>query len=130
MSPSSVPGTPAEWLDRANGKLVLARQPLPVDGYREDLCYMAQQAGGLAIKAVYQHWGWHFAFVHDLGQLLDGLGDNGLSIPADVQEADQLSVYATQTRYPGMADPVDDASYREALSIAEAVVAWAATIIH
>jgi HEPN domain-containing protein len=71
--PSPAPGTAREWLERAQGKLVLARQPLPPGGYWEDLCFLAQQASELAIKAVYQVHGWSFPFVHNLGMLLDGL---------------------------------------------------------
>jgi len=54
---SDPPGAPKEWLARARGKLALARGPLPPEGYWEDLCYMAQQAAELAIKAVYQQRG-------------------------------------------------------------------------
>lgn len=32
MRPDYVPGSPQDWLNRAKGKLVLARQPLPEDG--------------------------------------------------------------------------------------------------
>ena len=127
--PSPSPGTPQEWLARARGKLSLARQPLPPEGYFEDLCFFAQQAAELAIKAVYQQHGLRFPYVHVLGQLLDGLENHGLTLPAEVQDADQLSIYASQTRYPGIAAPVTQAEYEEALKIAEAVVGWAATLI-
>ena len=126
---SPAPGTARDWLARANGKLALARQPLPAGGYLEDLCFCAQQAAELGIKAVYQQHGWRFAYIHDLKQLLNGLANNGLPIPADIQQADRLTVFATETRYPGLAPPVTQAEYEEALKIAETVVAWAATLI-
>ncbi len=67
-----------DWLSRAQGKLALAQQPLPPGGYWEDLCFMAQQAGELSIKAVHQRHGWQFPFIHDLRKLLDGLEAKGL----------------------------------------------------
>jgi HEPN domain-containing protein len=48
-----VPGTAREWLDRAKGKLALARQPLPPGAFWEDLCFLDHQAAELAIKAVF-----------------------------------------------------------------------------
>ena len=54
MRHECAPGSPQDWLSRAKGKLLLARQSLPEGGYWEDLCYMAQQAAELAVKAVYQ----------------------------------------------------------------------------
>ena len=102
MRPKCTPGGPEDWLARAKGKLALARQPLPEDGFWEGLCYMAQQAAELAVKAVYVSKGWRFAFVHDLAHLLDGLEEKGMSIPESVRDAEKLTIYATQMRYPGM----------------------------
>src|SRR5947209_9921032 len=115
--PNPAPGTAKEWLRRAKGKLALARLPLPPDGFREDLCFCAQQAAEIAIKAVHQQQGWRFPFVHDLGRLLDGLQKMGLNLPQEVQDADQLSVYAAQTRYPGLYAPVTQSEYEEAVRI-------------
>jgi HEPN domain-containing protein len=39
-----IPGSPAEWLARAQGDLALAGAPLPVGGFYEDLCFHGQQA--------------------------------------------------------------------------------------
>ena len=125
--PSS--GSPQDWLTRAKGKLAPARVPLPPGGFLEDLCFHAQQAAELAIKAVYQQHGWRFAFVHDLGQLLNGLKNNGLTLPADVQRADRLSDYAVQLRYPGPFPPVTQTEYQESVQIAQAVLTWADTMV-
>lgn len=76
MPPERVPGSAEDWLTRAGGKLLLARQPLPQGGFWEDLCFMAQQAAELAVKAVYRQYDWRFPFVHDLGHLLDELEAN------------------------------------------------------
>ena len=129
MLPNPTPGTAREWLARAKGKLAVARQPLPPGGYWEDLCFLAQQGAELAMKAVYQQQGWPFPFVHDLGRLLDGLIERGLAVPDDVQMADELTIYATQTRYPGVAELISQQDWQQALSTAQAVVAWAETIV-
>ena len=101
MRRECAPGSPEDWLNRAKGKLLLARQPLPEGGFWEDLCYMAQQAAELAVKAVYQSKSWPFAFVHDLRHLLDGLEKNGMAVSAEIREAEKLTTSATQMRYPG-----------------------------
>jgi HEPN domain-containing protein len=127
--PSPAPGTAREWLDRARGKLALAKQPLPTGLFWEVLCFLTQQAAELAIKAVYQVNGWIFPFVHNLGLLLDGLERQGLIIPQEVQDADQLSMYAVQARYPGLPTPVTQRECEESLRVAEAVVNWAESFL-
>ena len=107
----------------------LARQPLPPGGFYEDLCFLTQQAAELSIKAVYQAQGWIFPFVHDLGALLDGLERQGLSIPPAVQDADQLSIYAVQARYPGVSASTTEDEFIETLRIADAVLGWAESFL-
>lgn len=126
---SNIRGNPREWLNRARGKLALACVSLPANGFYEDLCFCAQQAAELAIKAVYQYKGWTFDYVHDIGRLLDGLERRGLALPEEVQDADQLSVYASQTRYPGIYAQVGHDEYEEAVSRAESVVLWAEAVV-
>ena len=123
------PGTARDWLARARGKLALARTALPDNGFLEDLCFCAQQAAELAIKAVYVQHGWMFDYVHNLRKLLDGLEQKALTVPEEVQEADKLSIYAVQTRYPGIYARVTETKYAEAVKVAEAVVTWAGTLI-
>ncbi len=118
------PDDPREWLNRARSNLTSARHAIP-GVYLEDLCFDAQQAAEKAVKAVFIHRGEPFPYVHDLNELLQVLEDNGLKIPNYVREADQLSRYAVETRYPGLSAPVTPAKYRKALRIAERVVRWA-----
>ncbi len=124
MRPDYAPGSAMEWLGRAKGKIALARLPLPEEGYWEDLCYMAQQSVELGIKAVYRHNAWRFAFVHDLGFLFDGLEQLGLPVPESVREAERLTIYATQMRYPGMSGSTTQEDYRKLLAIAEQALSW------
>jgi len=124
-----VPGTAQDWMARAKSDLALARVPLPEGAFYEDLCYHAQQAAEKALKAVYQHRGWLFRYIHDLKELSNGLRRNGLDIPPEVEEAVVLSSFAWEARYPGLNEPVMVAEYQEALRHAEAVVAWAEKVI-
>jgi len=130
MSPDYAPGSPQDWLNRAKGKLVLARQRLPEGAYWQDLTYMAQQAAELAIKAVYCRKGLQFAFVHDIRFLLDGLVKTGLEVPEQVREAERLTVFATQMRYPGTSEFITEKLHERMLAIAETVVAWADSLVN
>jgi HEPN domain-containing protein len=124
-----VPGTAREWMERAKGKLALAYHPLPPGAFWEDLCFLDHQAAELAIKAVFIVHGWTFPFIHDLGDLLEELERQGLSIPMGILEADQLSQYAVRARYPGFSAPATQEQFQEALKIAEEVVVWAQTFL-
>ena len=129
MSPERfAPDDPREWLNRARSNLARAKASIP-EAYREDLCFDAQQAAEKAIKAVLIRRGVAFPYVHDLAHLLTLLEEAGETIPASVRTAEGLTRYAVVTRYPGLAEPVTEAHYQEAVESAEAVVHWAAESI-
>ena len=120
------PDDPREWLNRARSNLAKARAAAAAQGvYLEDLCFDAQQAAEKALKAVVLCRGVCFPYVHDLAQLLSLLEQIGPKLPQRVRRAAILSDYAVQARYPAVAEPVTQQEYQEALSIAEAVIAWA-----
>jgi HEPN domain-containing protein len=50
-------------------------------------------------------------------------------IPPEVQEAGELTVYAAETRYPGIYAPVIQSECDEAVRIAQNVVEWAEALI-
>lgn len=97
--------------------------------YLEDLCFDAQQAAEKAIKALLVKKGVAFPYVHDIAHLLDLLEQTGVQIPDPVRRAEDLTRYAVVTRYPGVAEPVTESHYREAVASAEAVVRWAGEVI-
>ena len=119
------PGSAANWLARARGDLAIARAPLPEGAFYEDLAFHAQQCAEKALKAVYQHNGWAFRYTHDLESLLSGLRAQGVGIPDDVVEADLLTRYASEARYPGLDEPMTEEEYEEAVNMAEGVLTWA-----
>ena len=93
--------------------------------YLEDLCFEAQQAAEKAIKAVMIARGIDFPYVHDLALLLSTLEDAGENVPNAVRRSARLTVYAVDTRYPGVGGPVSAKEYRDAIVIAEGAVRWA-----
>ena len=120
-----VPGSALDWLARAKGDLAIARAPLPKGAFYEDLCFHAQQAAEKALKAFYQHHGLVFRYTHDIEELVRGLQEKGLRIPPEVVDADVLTSFAWEARYPGLNEPVTTEEYQEALRKAETLVAWA-----
>jgi len=118
------PDNPAEWLNRAKSSLALAKQRSS-EIYLEDLCYQSQQAAEKAIKAVYISKKLVFPYIHDISQLLASLDNYGVNIPREVKSASKLTLYAAQTRYPGLENPVSEEEYEEAVTLAERVVTWA-----
>ncbi len=115
------PDDPREWLNRARSNLSRAKAKIP-DAYLEDLCFDAQPAAEKAIKGLLIKKGVDFPYVHDLAYLLTLLEAAGESVPESVKHAEALTRYAVVSRYPGLAEPVTEGHYQEAVASAEAVV--------
>jgi len=117
------PDDPREWLNRARSNLIRAKSR--IEGvYLEDLCFDAQQAAEKAIKALLIQQGVRFPYTHDLTELLTLVEQASQHIPERVRQAGALSDYAVESRYPGLAEPVTQEEYEEAVAIAEEVVRW------
>lgn len=119
---------PHEWLKRARSNLVRSKDRIP-DVYLEDLCYDAQQAVEKAIKGLLIYLGVSFPFVHSISELLTIVEDAGRKVPNEIKESAKLTEYAVESRYPGVAEPVTEQEYKEAIELAERVVAWAEKMI-
>lgn len=121
------PDTPAAWLLRANSDLALARAALAAaEVLPEDVCFHAQQCAEKAVKALLVHHGVAFPRTHAIEALFDLLEEQaGEHVPEEVDQAFELSQYATQTRYPGDWEPITDEEVEEAISQAERVLRWA-----
>ena len=117
------PHDPLEWLNRARSNLALAKGRVP-DAYLEDLCFEAQQAAEKALNALLIKLRVQFPHVHDLARLFTLLERAGEAIPEAVRRAEMLSPYAIVARYPGLAEPVTEAQYQEAIALAQAVIEW------
>lgn len=126
---SPTPGTPQHWLARADGHMAIARHSKPAEAYWEDLAFHAQQAAELALKAVHQHIGRTYRLTHNIEELVRGLAEAGLPIPAAAKDVVILTRYAVWTRYPGLSPPVTQEENDEAVRLAQAVVDWAREIV-
>lgn len=107
----------------------MARQPRTDEIYWEDLCFESQQAAEKALKAVLIAKHLRFRFIHDLAELMTLIENSGISLPDIVRKAALLTDYSVEARYPGPFEPSTEEEFREALSLAEAVVAWAEKIV-
>jgi HEPN domain-containing protein len=90
----------------------------------EDACFHAQQSAEKALKGLLTHLGIPFPRTHVLETLLDLLKADGMVVPANVDEAFELTQYAVQTRYPGEWEPVGKIEARQALDRATLVLTW------
>lgn len=124
------PTNPRTWLLRARSNLRRAALgPQHAEVLLEDLCWDAQQAAEKALKALCIYRGIAFPKTHSLVRLLDLLESTGLDIPSEIKEADVLTRYAVETRYPGFEEEVAEAEYQVALRLATSVVEWAEKVI-
>jgi len=89
------------------------------------LCFHAQQAAEKAIKAVLIRHRIRFPYVHDLAALLTLLEQTTGNLPDSVREAERLTQFAVEARYPGAAPPVGENEYHEAVRLASEVLRWA-----
>lgn len=129
MPPERTDSTdPHDWLARARSSLKQARTKVE-DVYLEDFCFCAQQAAEKAFKGVLIHLGHAHPYTHSISRLITRLQGTGVEVPTGIQRAARLTDYAVETRYPGTPECVEEDEWREAVSIAEAVVKWSAAII-
>lgn len=124
------PTDPHAWLLRAKGNLNLAQKGGRLKGiFFEDLCFNAHQAAEKALKAVCLVQGMDIPKTHSLVHLMDILEAGGIDIPKNVRDADILTQYAVQSRYPSIMEEISRSEYRDALKLAAQVVFWAEAII-
>ena len=95
------PTDPEAWLARARSNLKIAELGSAQPGvFLEDLCFEAQQGAEKALKAVCVRLDLDFPKTHSLVILVDLLEQGGLRVPPEVHDADGLTAYAVQARYP------------------------------
>ncbi|MGD0113502.1 MAG: HEPN domain-containing protein [Armatimonadota bacterium] len=122
------PGSPEDWLRYARSDLAVAGQVRLDDVLAETLCFHAQQAVEKSIKAVLVSVGVEFPKTHNIEHLVDMLPAAVRRCP-ELQAVGWLTVYATILRYPGAQGTASVEKLREAVRLAEAVLAWASAIV-
>lgn len=118
------PGSPADWIRFAKSDLALAITPASDNVLLETLCFHAQQAVEKSIKAVLVHFNIPAPRIHSIERLIDLLPPN-IPRASDLLASAKLTAYGTIFRYPGEKEPVTEEDYREAIKLAELVLAWA-----
>ena len=126
--PPEAAGSPREWLRVAESDLAISRMYDIDDVMLELLCFHAQQAAEKAVKALLVHFGQDIVRTHSIESLLLRVGEF-VSVPAEFENAADLTAYAVAARYPGNYEPVSEDDYAEAISLAERIVAWARALI-
>lgn len=110
---------------KAEGDAKVTRRLAPdSDIDDEAIGFHAQQAIEKWLKAVMALQGLEEARIHDLGRLLEILGEAGVDSPPGADWLDDLSIYAVPLRYADLldAEPLDrDAT----LSLVDEVGEWA-----
>ena len=114
---------PDAWLGRAEDNFAHADTPM---GKRDagTECFCAQQAAEMAVKAVYVVMKIPHPYTHEIRELLEGLEQQGVSVPEDVRAADGLTVHAVVSRYPGTTNATEKDRVK-AVRLARAVLNWA-----
>ncbi|GFP24321.1 hypothetical protein HKBW3S09_01788, partial [Candidatus Hakubella thermalkaliphila] len=95
----------------------------------EDLCFDAQQCVEKSLKSLLVSLDVEFPWKHDIDVLFGLISKSGIKIPDDLKSAVILTRYAVHTRYPGLAEPVSEEDYQEALALAGKVFNWALKIL-
>ena len=130
MTQTENPSNPQEWLRHARSNLKIADSGKRLKGVLvEDLCFNAQQAAEKALKAICIQRGIDFPKTHSLVRLMDILESDKFSVPDEIKEADILTQYAVQARYPTWDEEITNEEYLDALKLAAAVLFWAEKVL-
>ena len=114
------------WIKRAYNSLALAKVEKTDEICYEDLCYNAQQAVEKGLKALLIYYGENISRnlkTHDLFVLLKKL-EQYVEVPDNMIDAAVLTEYATDTRYPGDYEELDEQSYQDAIKAAAYSLEW------
>jgi HEPN domain-containing protein len=114
----------SRWLAKSAGDLAAAEALSRADGFHADhICFLAQQAAEKAVKAALLAAGDDLPRTHDLGYLLDLLGESEPTLAAALRPTEELTPYAVQLRYPNDLPPVTPRDADAALRLARAALA-------
>ena len=118
-----------EWLRFSLDDLEVAREAAKLGKYNI-AAYHLQQAVEKAIKGVIVFIGKRKNLrTHDISVLVKMLVEEGVDVPVEVLDAQDLTEYASTTRYPDDYVPVSEEEYEEAYEVAVRVYEWAKGIV-
>lgn len=89
------------WMNKANKDLLSAQHELSFpDAVTETVCFHCQQAVEKYLKAYLVSLGISFAKTHEIGELITKCENKDREISVFKEEADKLTDYAIEIRYP------------------------------
>lgn len=91
----------SSWLNKAKKDLLSARHELSFkDAVTETVCFHCQQAVEKYLKAYLVYLGIPFTKTHEIGELITKCESKDKEISKLKEEADKLTDYAVEVRYP------------------------------
>ena len=118
-----------EWLRFSLDDLEVSREAAKLGKYNI-AAYHLQQAVEKSIKGVIVFIGKRKNLrTHDISVLVKMLLEEGVDVPVEVLDAQDLTEYASTTRYPDDYVPVSEEEYEEAYEVAVRVYEWAKGIV-
>ncbi len=121
---------PREWVEKAEFFRKEAERYLN-EGVYWIVCFNAQQAVELYIKALQLAIMGVHDFTHDISRLLAILSEIGIKVPESLYPiADSLTPHYTMARYPGRKPIVyDRATGERCINYMERIIGWIANVI-
>ena len=108
-----------QWLQKADGDFEVAEHLLADGGrFREAVAFHCQQAVEKYVKAILVKHGIEFAKTHDIRKLLELCAAVRPDLPADLNDADMLTPFGVEVRYPGDAPELLPGEELQAFEIA------------
>ena len=110
------------WLDKANADFDAAGQLCAQPGrFREIVAFHCQQAVEKYLKAFLVRCQVEFPKTHDIAKLLDRVGTVDRSMAESLRDADMLTPFGVEVRYPSDAPELPAGGEAEAIAIARRV---------
>lgn len=107
------------WLGYAETDLRAAHALLESgDFFPRQICFLAQQCGEKALKAILVFEEVYFPKNHDLDRLRDLIPD-GWKVKEQFPDLAELTVWAVESRYPGHTPDATEGEARDTLHLAE-----------
>jgi HEPN domain-containing protein len=121
------PNDATVWMNYAETDLRAAQALLESkEFFPRQICFLAQQCGEKAIKAILIYAEVNFPKHHDLDRLRDLVPD-GWKVKEQFPDLAELTIWAVESRYPGDTPDVTEVEARETLQLAQELFAAIST---
>lgn len=99
-----------EWINKAEEDYIVSlRENKAEPSIYSAVCFHCQQAAEKYLKAYMQELGIEFEKTHDLRFLFEKVKDKLPALTDKADSLDELSIYAVESRYPGLPSLKEDA---------------------